>query len=89
MHVHELEVNPRRMLWVTITEHSGGERELAAVTCAYVPAVNAGGETSVAIEVVWDPFNPSPDSTYTCPTERLSRVLMPPGRVKRVRPYRG
>ena len=31
----------------------GGEREVTALTCVYVPATTSSGETSVAIELAW------------------------------------
>lgn len=83
--MYEVVVDPRRMLRVTIKEPAGEEREVAAVTCAYVPAHSPGGRASVAIEVVWDPETPNPASAYLCPEDRLSRLLLPPVRVKRIR----
>jgi hypothetical protein len=84
--MYEVVVDPQKMLEVTIEEPTG-IKQVVAVTCAYVPATNAGGGASVALEVVWDPANTKPDASYLCPPERLSRVLLPPARVKRIRPY--
>jgi hypothetical protein len=85
--MYELVVDPRRMLRVTIGEPGGGESEIVALTCAYVPATNPDGRRTVALEVMWDPDNTSPTSVYLCSEDRLSRLLLPPVRVRRIRPY--
>ena len=84
----ELLVDPRRMLRVTLVDAGGQEGEVAAVTCAYVPAAGADGVVRVAVEGTSDPAVPPPAAPYYCPTERLERRLLAPGRLRRIRPYR-
>lgn len=85
--MYELVVNPQKMLRVIFQHPTEGEREVTALTCAYVPAISPNGETSVAIELVWDPHDQNPRSPYTCPVERLERLLLSPSRLKKIRPY--
>jgi hypothetical protein len=85
--MYVLQVDPRRMLRVTFRDAAGDEHEVAAVTCAYVPAPLPGGGASIAIEVVWDPDEPDPCATYVCPEDRLRHRLLPPARVMRIRPF--
>ena len=85
--MYVLVVNPQKMLRVTFQHPTEGEREVTALTCAYVPAVSPDGEVSVAIEPVWDPRVQNPESIYTCPEEHLERLLLSPRRLKKVRPY--
>ncbi|MBI4699724.1 MAG: hypothetical protein HY744_00930 [Deltaproteobacteria bacterium] len=87
MSAYEHAVDPQRMLRVAFVDGAGSELEVAAVTCAYVPAHSPAGDLRVALQIVWDPGNPNPAAPYYCPADRFERILLPPARVKRIGPY--
>ena len=85
---YNLLVDPQRLLLVRFVDDEGATQAVVALTCTYVVARSASGRAGVAIEVVVDPSTPHPAVAYYCPQQRLQRVLVPPGRVKVVSPYR-
>lgn len=94
----DIVVAPARMLDVTIEQKpKGGDKlgrffpefkTVAAITCGYVVADNPDGSLAIALDVVYDPGNTHPTSTYLCPAERLVCEVLAPRRVLKVSPYR-
>lgn len=76
-------VDPQRLLVVELAD----SRSLVVLSIGYVPAMDATGARCVALELVYDPAVGAPSVPYTCPVERLRRELVPPGSVRKVRPY--
>jgi hypothetical protein len=83
---YDIRVDPKQMVLVTLDGTAGATQELAAVSCRLVP-VGEAGERRIAAEIVMDPGMASPSAAYFCPTNRLQRLLVPPNRVRGVRPY--
>ncbi len=81
----QLLIDPQRLLRVAF-QQGGRDREVVAVTCRYVPVDNRG-QRQVAIEVAFDPDNERPSEVYYCPEQRLSRLLLAPGQIRRISPY--
>lgn len=86
MITYDVLVDPKKMLRVRFADADGAVQDVAAVTCAYVPA-QAGHVVGIAIQVVIDPGMPDPTQPYYCPQDRLQYRLMAPGQLKGVSPY--
>ncbi len=85
--VQEL-IDPQRLLIVTYQDaQTPLLREVAAVTCRYVPAIDADGHRAVAVELVYDPLEPRPSSPYFRPPQELQQLLLDPRAIRRIRPY--
>ncbi len=84
---YDLVVDPEQMLSISYDD-DGAERTTTAVTCRFVPAVGPSGQKQIALEILWDPGVQHPSQIYYCPEARMHRMLLPPGRVRRIRPYR-
>lgn len=86
--MERIDIDPQKMMLVTIKEMSGEEVKYAAIACAYIPVVISGSqERGIAVEVVVDPEISAPSSIYSCPMERLSGIVLSPNRLVRVSPY--
>lgn len=79
-------VDPERLLIVTLHD-AGLPKEVAAVSCRYVPAIDANGLRAVAVEVVFDPAQPAPSNAYFCSPQQLQQLLVDPRAIRRIRPY--
>ena len=79
-------VDPERLLIVT-SDAPEVPKEIAAVSCRYVPAIDANGLRAVAVEVVFDPTQPAPSNAYFCPPQQLQQLLVDPRAIRRIRPY--
>lgn len=79
-------IDPQRLLIVTY-RGAQSESEVAAVSCRYVPAIDANGHRAVAVELVYDPEEPAPSSAYFRPSHQLQQLLLDPRAIVRIRPY--
>jgi len=80
-------LDPAAMLRVQY-ETADGESDIEMVVfkCAYTP-VHRPNSTAVGILLKWDPENQAPVERYVCPTSRIKQLVLPPARLKLVRPY--
>jgi hypothetical protein len=101
--MENINIDPRKMLLVTLREMSGDEKLYSAISCSYVTVISSCGRiainakcsrdvikfngTSIAIEVAIDPVEPTPTTPYSCPVDRLSRIVVSPARLVKVSPY--
>ena len=83
-------VDPDRLLVVRVrpADQHGPETEIVAISCRYLPAVDATGRRAVAAEILFDPGNQQPAAAYPCALDRLRRDILDPRRIENIRPYR-
>lgn len=79
-------VDPERLLVVELGA-GAALQSYVAISCRYVPALDATGRRAVALEIVHDPRVPAPKASYFVPSQQLERLLVDPRRVARIRPY--
>lgn len=83
----DLYVPTKQLVRVTHDLPDGSSTVVVAIACGYVP-IQHDGQSSVAIEVVFDPaMQPPielPRDGYPCPVSRLERRLLAPKALKKV-----
>jgi len=84
-----INVDPATMLTVALL-YPSGPRVVNANSCRYVPVtVQIQGEArrAIAIEVIHDPANPIPLSSYAFNAALAERIVLPASSLQRVQPY--
>lgn len=86
---YEVAVDPENLIKVRCLHPVlGTEMLLVALACAYVPVTGMNGRRQVAVEVVYDPAEQNPAVPYYADPMRLQQLLIPPGHLRGVHPYR-
>lgn len=84
---YEILVDPQRLLRVRFVDAAQVEKNLVALTCAYVPVRGNRGRPQVAVEIVVDPAMQNPGVVYYCDPQRLQHYVIPPGHLRGIIPY--
>lgn len=78
-------LDPLDMLLVKYRDRNKKLYQVAAFSVAYIVAVTKANRAGIAVEILYDPYDQSPDISYVC--HQYKQLLVSPKTVVSIEPY--